>query len=73
MLTAMSAVEASRSRFGGLPVFDEYALYDPIPEQLFSWPQKAGYQVLKNLGEAIKAYESFGPPHVGHRNESTTH
>jgi hypothetical protein len=71
MLTAMSVVEASRSRFGGLPVFDENAMYNLIPEQLFSWPQKAGYQVLKNLGKAIKAYESFGSPHVSHPIKGT--
>jgi hypothetical protein len=71
-LTCISAVEASRSRFGGLPVFDENSLYEPIPQQLFSWPEKAGYQVLKNLGEAIKMYEAFGPPQVSYGlNECT--
>jgi hypothetical protein len=64
LLTSSSVVEASCSKFGGLPVFDENSTYNPIPEQLFSWPQKAGYQVLKNLGEEIKAYKSFRPPHV---------
>jgi hypothetical protein len=64
LLTIILVVEASHSKFSSLLVFDETATYNPIPEQLFSWPQKAGYQVLKNLGEEIKAYESFRLPHI---------
>jgi hypothetical protein len=71
MLKGTSVLEASRSKFGGLPVFDENAMYDPIPERLFSWPQKAGYQVLSGLGESIKAYESFGPPHVSQKTNAS--
>lgn len=56
----------AKTRYGGLPIYDDESPYDPVPLELNEWCEHFARDIpeLAQLVSDVRNYEHFGPPHV---------